>query len=342
MVKKILFLILTVCVFAFGQVTSDEALAKLKEGNKRYLSATPKQKDFKPQREEQKKGQHPYAIILTCSDSRVPPELIFDEDLGQIFIIRVAGNVIDEVTLGSIEYGAEHLHVPLLVVLGHSACGAVKATLEGGDFGKNINALAGKIKPAVDKAKSKSKDKNLQFSLAIEENVELQTSKCLQESSIITELVHEKKLKIACGIYNIESGEVNFFEPAAEASGSHHEKEAEPGNKKGHLGKAGQDKEPAGEKSQMAESQMTGSADYDLKADVKVSDNIFSDGKKYCAQLSSWQNKVKAEKELRKIKAKYPNAFIMEFTSADHRVWYRVRVGSFSTVEETKKYLASL
>lgn len=241
--NKFYFLAVTLICFTFAtpaQVAPDEALAKLKAGNKRYLSQTFKTKDFAAQREEQKKGQHPYAIILTCADSRVPPEHIFDEDLGQLFVVRVAGNVIDEVTLGSIEYAAEHLHVQLLVVLGHSACGAVKATIEGGDFGKNINVLAGKIKPAVDAAKAQASDKSLVLPLAVEGNVELQAEHCYSESEILQELRHKNEFKVMCGIYRIETGEVVLSEPVMKFEEGHApgaEPKKEHGAEKHELGK---------------------------------------------------------------------------------------------------------
>jgi len=311
-----------------AQVTPEDAMKRLSEGNKRYLSGELKKKNFEGQREEQRKGQHPYAIILTCADSRVPPELIFDEDLGQLFVIRVAGNVIDEVTLGSIEYAAEHLHTQLLVVLGHSSCGAVKATLEGGDFGKNINFLAGKIKPAVDAAKGKSKDKNLVLPLAIEGNAELQAEHCLAESGILTELAHEKKFKVMCGIYSIESGAVTYFEPN-ETHG-------------GHIKEKGKE-EKLPEPEHKSEKKEGHSSGYNFENDVNVQGNIFSDGKSFCIQLSSWRSKTKAEKEAVKLKEKHENVFVMPFNNPEtNSTWYRVRIGTFKTMSESEEFIASL
>src|SRR5512140_1143168 len=108
-------------VFAGG--AGDEALQKLMDGNKRYVEGKLASKDLgDTKRKELLKGQKPFAIVVTCSDSRVPPELLFDQGLGDVFVIRVAGNVVDPIALGSIEYGAEHLNSPLLVILGHSNC----------------------------------------------------------------------------------------------------------------------------------------------------------------------------------------------------------------------------
>ena len=103
-------------------------------------------------RKELVEGQHPFAIILCCSDSRVPPEVIFDQGLGDLFIVRTAGNVFDNIALGSIEYAVEHLEVPLLVVLGHGQCGAVTATVEGGHAPGHISNVVEAIQPAVVKA----------------------------------------------------------------------------------------------------------------------------------------------------------------------------------------------
>ncbi|MEK7804022.1 MAG: carbonic anhydrase, partial [Deltaproteobacteria bacterium] len=109
-------------------ISADEALKKLIDGNNRFVQSAQAQKDIgNNRRTELTKGQHPFAVILSCSDSRVPPEHIFDQGLGDIFVVRVAGNVADSIELGSVEYAAEHLGVPLILVLGHQSCGAVKA-----------------------------------------------------------------------------------------------------------------------------------------------------------------------------------------------------------------------
>ncbi len=113
------------------------------------------------ERPELAEGQHPYAIVLACADSRVAPELIFDESLGKLFVVRVAGNVADPVVLGSIEYAVEHLHANLLMVLGHENCGAVKATIGGGAFPPNIEALIKRITPAVDKVRVQRLDEKM-------------------------------------------------------------------------------------------------------------------------------------------------------------------------------------
>jgi carbonic anhydrase len=120
---------------------SPDSLATLMAGNKRFIAGSLKARDYLAERPQLVRDQHPYAIILTCADSRLSPEIIFDESMGRLFVVRTAGHVVDPVALGSIEYAVEHLHVPLLFVLGHDSCGAVKATISGGDATPNIRAL---------------------------------------------------------------------------------------------------------------------------------------------------------------------------------------------------------
>ena len=200
-------------VFAVSE-KGGEALQKLMDGNKRFVSGTLAQKDLSlKRREELAKGQKPFATVLTCSDSRVPPELLFDQGLGDIFIVRVAGNVVDPIALGSIEYAAEHLGSPLLLILGHSKCGAVKATLE--EKGKpegNIGEIEKKIMPAVQTAKKKGGTQDEMLETAIKENVKNVYADIMKNSKIIPNLVEEGKLTIAAGEYNITTGKVEMIE----------------------------------------------------------------------------------------------------------------------------------
>lgn len=133
-------------------MNGDEALARLMEGQKRYAGGTPQQKDLVARRNELKEGQHPVAVVVCCSDSRVVPEYIFDVGLGDIFTVISAGNVVDKIALGSVEYGVGHLQVPLVVVMGHERCGAVTAAYHGHGE-SNIAAIVKKIAPAVKKAR---------------------------------------------------------------------------------------------------------------------------------------------------------------------------------------------
>ncbi len=140
-------------------LTGDEALAKLLEGNARYVEQArlnPNQSDER--RDSLIGGQSPYAIILGCSDSRVPPEIIFDQGLGDLFVIRVAGNVVDDIVLASIEYAAEHLHSPLLMVLGHTNCGAVGAALQDDELDGHLPSIAQAIEEAVESSRDAEGD----------------------------------------------------------------------------------------------------------------------------------------------------------------------------------------
>ncbi len=192
-------------------VSTVEALNRLKSGNERFVDGKMLAKNFEREREELAKSQHPYAIILGCSDSRVPPELLFDESLGKLFILRVAGNVVDPIVLGSIEYAAEHLHSGTLLVLGHESCGAVKATLAGGEAPPNIGQLVKRIEPAAEIAKAKHLDGNGTLNAAVEENVRLQMQNAVEQSEVLREMVAHKKLWIAGGVYSLQSGKVRFL-----------------------------------------------------------------------------------------------------------------------------------
>ena len=180
---------------------ANEALNKLKEGNARFVAGKPSHKDFAAQRAAVLAGQHPYAIVLYCSDSRVPVEHIFDAGIGEIFGVRDAGNIVDSFALGSIEYAAEHLHSPLLVVLGHTKCGAVTAACASGSAPGNIDAIVKEIQPAVE-ASGKDAAK------AVGENLKCVLSKIRIKSNIISHLEKEGKLKIVGGVYSLESGAV--------------------------------------------------------------------------------------------------------------------------------------
>jgi carbonic anhydrase len=196
-----------------AQNSSADAVRLLKAGNRRYVSGDLRKRNYKADRKATADGQHPYAIVLTCADSRVPPEILFDESLGKLFVVRVAGNLVDPVVLGSIEYAAEHLHVSTLLILGHESCGAVKATLEGGKVPPNIEALVRRIAPAAEEAKKAGLGPAKTLKLAIRENVFLQIHDATEQSEVLRELVHDHKLQIAGGVYNLHSGRVEFLRP---------------------------------------------------------------------------------------------------------------------------------
>lgn len=190
-------------------ITGDQALATLMAGNKQYAAAKlnhPNQ--TVKRREELVKGQHPFAVILSCSDSRVPPEVIFDQGLGDLFIIRVAGNVVDDIALGSIEYAAEHLGTPLVMVLGHEKCGAITATVEGGKAPGHIDAVVQALKPAVEKVKDQPGDK---VENAVKANIGLIVEQLKISKPILAELVKEGKLKIVGARYDLDTGLVDVI-----------------------------------------------------------------------------------------------------------------------------------
>jgi len=210
----IIFFILSGQLLAqLPSLNSYKLINNLKEGNKRFVNNKTLDKDFPMERAILSKGQNPYAIVVACSDSRVPPEYIFDEQLGKLFVVRTAGNVLDKVELGSIEYAAEHLHTPILLILGHTSCGAIAATMEGGEIhSPNLESVVSKIEPAVSKAKKNHKDEHEAMDEAIKENVLNQIHYAEKNSKVLKELIESKKLKVVGAIYDIKSGVVEFIE----------------------------------------------------------------------------------------------------------------------------------
>lgn len=189
--------------------TIHEALQKLIDGNKRYIAAKlihPNQ--GAKRRAEVVKGQHPFAVIVGCSDSRVPPEIIFDQGLGDLFTIRVAGNIVDDVALGSIEYAVGHLGTKLIIVLGHGKCGAVSATVQGGEAHGHIGSIVNAILPALEQAKGRSGDL---IENTIRANVELVVSQIQSSKPILAGLVQESKIQVIGTYYNIDNGVVDII-----------------------------------------------------------------------------------------------------------------------------------
>jgi carbonic anhydrase len=194
----------------------DEALHELLEGNRRYVEGHaiwPNQDGSR--RAEVAAGQHPFALIFSCVDSRVPPEIVFDRGLGDLFVIRTAGHVGDRAALGSIEYGIEELHIPLVVVLGHERCGAVVASIEAVDAGArapgDIATLVEGIRPAVDAARGLPGDRT---DNTVRANVQ-HTVQQLDASPILHEAWVAGHLKIVGARYDLDSGLVEIITPAA-------------------------------------------------------------------------------------------------------------------------------
>jgi carbonic anhydrase len=190
---------------AAPDVSPDEALSRLKAGNDRF--ATSKESTSKPvaaRRAETAQAQHPFATIIACADSRTAPEIVFDQNIGDLFVIRTAGNLVDDYALGSIEYAAEHLGVRLIVVLGHERCGAVTAALAGPSAPGHINSLVRDIQPAVAAAKGKEGDA---LANAIHENDATVAAKIRKEAQL-GDLA--AKVRVVEGYYDLDTGKVEW------------------------------------------------------------------------------------------------------------------------------------
>lgn len=194
-------------------MTPDSALQILKEGNRRFVEGKTLSRDLSGQVKATAKAQYPYAVILSCIDSRVPPEIIFDQGIGDFFSIRLAGNVVDEDVLASMEFACKISGAKLILVLGHSDCGAIKGAIDDAKM-DNLTALLAKIKPAVDKTKTdgerNSKNNNFVGDVA-KQNV-LDAMKMIRDkSAVLDEMVKNGEIEIKGGIYDLETGKVEFY-----------------------------------------------------------------------------------------------------------------------------------
>ena len=207
--KIVALLIFPILAFSASAqlVDPDLALKKLIEGNTRYLTeATIDQENLAQKREETLDGQAPFAVIVGCSDSRVPPNIIFDQSIGDLFVVRVAGNVIGPIELDSIEFSCDKLQVPLVVVLGHQNCGAVEAVISGNGE-KDIAEIAPYIQKAVKETQDEPGDRVTNATKANVQNC----VKNLKKSRIMTALLKAKKLKIVAAYYDLQSGQVEIL-----------------------------------------------------------------------------------------------------------------------------------
>lgn len=197
-------------VFAVEANPSKNPLERLKQGNQRYVTSTTVcHEDWTSKRAALAVNQKPFAIIVSCSDSRVPPEIIFDQTLGALFVVRVAGNVVDDFAIGSIEYGATVLGANLLLVLGHANCGAVDAALKGMSFDNHIQSVLTAIQPAVNATKGESG--NL-LEKATKLNVRNVAEKLRKSKPVLANLIDKGTLQIIGGYYDLESGKVEFLD----------------------------------------------------------------------------------------------------------------------------------
>jgi carbonic anhydrase len=190
-------------------MAADAGIDKLIEGNKRFVAGnTSHPRQDHGRRNELSAGQNPHSCILSCADSRVPPEIIFDQGLGDLFVLRVAGNIVNDMILGSLEYAVEHLGSALIVVLGHQRCGAVGAAVSGGKLPGNIQCLADAIHPAVEQSKNDAGD---HLDNAVKQNITLSAQNLLAGSTILDEFVKSNKLQIAKAYYELDSGQVHWL-----------------------------------------------------------------------------------------------------------------------------------
>lgn len=195
------------------EITPHEAFDLLKEGNKRFVQGKTLSRNFPKQVKETASAQFPYATILSCMDSRTPSEIIFDQGLGDIFNIRIAGNIVNDDIIGSLEFGSAVVGTKLILVLGHTDCGAIKEAINNVKLGK-LTGLLEKIKPAIDSVKTSEERNsgNKEFvEMVSKNNVSIVMDSIRSASSLIKHLEDEGELILSRGIYNTSTGEAEFF-----------------------------------------------------------------------------------------------------------------------------------
>jgi len=204
-------------------VQANEALQRLKDGNARFLSGTSIHDSFahEARRKEIAKEHYPFAIILGCSDARVPAEIIFDQGLGDLFVIRVAGNIVAPSQIGSVEFAAERFGTKLVVVLGHTACGAIDATLEElrrptESHSPNLRSIVDRVRPAVEPLfdAASTEESSLFEHRAVRANIRASANQLRHGSQILERLIEFQGLRVVGAEYSVDTGEVSFFEGA--------------------------------------------------------------------------------------------------------------------------------
>ena len=190
-----------------------DALDRLMQGNARYAANTPNERDFSAGRAARAEGQAPIAAIVSCSDSRVMPDLVFDQPPGSLFVVRLAGNVVDDDAYASVEYAVKFLGVPLILVLGHSNCGvvaaAIKVVMERAKLPGHLPCLIKAIEPAVIAAHGRHPSDLL--SVAIEENVSLSLKRLIEDAPIISDALAAKTIALSGGVYDMATGKVKLI-----------------------------------------------------------------------------------------------------------------------------------
>jgi carbonic anhydrase len=195
-------------------ITPSMALNLLKEGNKRFVNNLKVNRNLLQQANETSDGQHPFAVILSCIDSRTSAELIFDQGLGDVFSVRIAGNILNEDILGSMEFGCKVAGSKIIVVLGHTKCGAVKGACDHVEMG-NLTALLTKIRPAVDDETQTKENRNSNNSVFVENvatiNVKRTVKSIMERSPILKDMIESGQVGIVGGTHDISTGEVTFY-----------------------------------------------------------------------------------------------------------------------------------
>lgn len=215
-----LTILLTALIPAWGQplsrpVSADEALTRLMAGNQRYVRHKARHPDESvARRKELETSQHPLAVILACADSRIPPELVFDQGLGDLFVVRVAGNIVDDTVLGSIEYAVEHLDTKLIMVMGHEKCGAVSAAVQGGDIPGHLKSLVQAIQPSVDATRNEPGDKIHNCVIANARRVAGQ----IRTSEPVLQEAFRSGLRVVAADYALDTGKVTLLDDARPGS----------------------------------------------------------------------------------------------------------------------------
>jgi carbonic anhydrase len=196
-------------------ITPKMAIEILKEGNKRFVNNLKANRNLLEQANETSEGQHPFAVILSCIDSRTSAELIFDQGLGDVFSIRIAGNIINEDILGSMEFACKVAGSKIIAVLGHTKCGAIKGACDHVEMG-NLTALLSKIQPAVYDEKTETENRNSSNELFVEKvssiNIKRTVQAIMERSPILKEMILSGEIGIVGGNHNITNGEVTFYE----------------------------------------------------------------------------------------------------------------------------------
>jgi carbonic anhydrase len=188
-----------------------DVLEILKEGNQRFVNQDPKSRNLLEQVNTTSTGQFPLAVVISCIDSRVPTEMVFDQGIGDIFCVRVAGNVINQDVLGSVEFACKVAGVKLIVVMGHTSCGAVKGACNDVELG-NLTGLLNKIKPAISIVENRgvaADDSRFVDEVALE-NVQISLDTILNDSPVLKEMVDNHEVKCAKGMYSVQTGKVEL------------------------------------------------------------------------------------------------------------------------------------